>query len=121
MPWALWIEKRTSYLFSTIAQDRHSLSLATPPLAWLRLVTTLWPVAARRHHVALAPGISLFFCALSKVSEKFCSNGDELIFLQSQQELVNSCALGKLYNKDDYLLDKATYGDGGRFVVISGR
>ena len=50
------IEKRASYfkLFSTIAQHRRSLSLAAPPLAWLRLVTTLWPVAASRRHIALA-------------------------------------------------------------------
>ena len=71
--------------------------------------------------MALARRDLLVLLCNIKGERKFCSNGDELIFLQSQQELVDPCALSRLYNKDEYLLDKTAYGDGGECVVISGR
>jgi hypothetical protein len=40
-----------------------------------------------------------------------------LVFQQPLREPIVSCALGKLYNKDaiiEYLIDKTSYGDGGR-------
>ena len=56
-----------------------------------------------------------FFCALPKVSEKHCSNKDELIFVQPQSKLEEPHCLRKLYHKDsiiEYFLYKAAYGDG---------
>lgn len=108
----MMVEVSLTAATSFAPKPRYVNALSPPP----RLLIVDFPRLSKlTRRTRLVPGGSS--ALFPRLVHQFCDTVKLVLILPKRllQEPIVSCALGKLYNKDailEYLLDKASYGDG---------